>query len=692
MHLTKIELKDWKAYISASIELPRPDADRNVILIGAQNGFGKTSLFEAIVLGVFGKDGLPLIARAPFGSDAENRLEFSYNNFLGSSLNSSALADGRQQCSIGLRFEDDEGEPLIMRRIWYFSADGKHKPADEELRVYRGRSERMEGCPPNESESEWRSAFVARELLPHPLAKFFLFDGEQVQVLAQRDMSAQIKTGIEGLLGINILRDLVTDLKKYGDNRRSQVGNSRSSPKEFEKIRNDIIVLESELESATRSLEITRAEWERLSIKRDLITSELSGMGAGTSDTTVKDRFEELNRIKRTLEELFDKLQRRLSEDLSLALAGGKLRTKCVERLAAEAVREDWEAGRRQSEAGLERFVASVTDGLQTVSPPLVDTQAAGVTDVIRSRWDELWHPAPDGCAPNYRNGYLRGADREAATRLLRRIGEVSVNDIGLLVEDIAAKDKSQQRLENEIAVLEGISPQLEAKANELRDLNKEIDKLAAERGRFERETETLTQQLNDKRRDLARYAEAINRAGPSLRRANWADKVSEAIEAIVRDAVPGQIDAVAEAMTRAFRSMSHKGIVERVEIDSDCSVKLLSATGRDVRELALSAGEQQVFAQALIAAIAEVSQRDFPIIVDTPLGRLDDAHREGVLRYFTDRPSQVIMLSTDTEVVGRYKELVEPRLAATFHVEHEISAGVGRSRIVPGYFPGNGG
>ncbi|MCA9177396.1 MAG: hypothetical protein KDB14_23085, partial [Planctomycetales bacterium] len=368
------------------------------------------------------------------------------------------------------------------------------------------------------------------------------------------------------------------------------------------------------------------------------------------------------------------------------------LRRSCVERLTAEAIREDWEAGRRQSEAGLERFVASVTNSLQTVSPPLVDAQSAGVAEVIRLRWDELWHPAPNGCAPGFRHGYLRGADRDAAIQLLRRIGEVSVNDIGLLVEDIAAKAKSQQRLENEIAALEGISPQLETKANELRDLNKEIDKLASERGRFERETETLTQQLNDKRRDLARYAEAINRAGPSLRRANWADKVSDAIEAIVRDAVPGQIDTVAEAMTRAFRAMSHKGIVERVEIDSDCSVKLLSATGRDVREFALSAGEQQIFAQALIAAIAEVSQRDFPIIVDTPLGRLDDAHREGVLRHFTNRPSQVIMLSTDTEVVGRYKELVEPRLAATFHVEHEITGSIGRSRIVPGYFPGNGG
>ncbi|MEK0082649.1 AAA family ATPase [Benzoatithermus flavus] len=52
MHLRKIELKDWKAYVSASIELPRPTEGRNVILVGAKNGYGKTSLFEAIVLGL----------------------------------------------------------------------------------------------------------------------------------------------------------------------------------------------------------------------------------------------------------------------------------------------------------------------------------------------------------------------------------------------------------------------------------------------------------------------------------------------------------------------------------------------------------------------------------------------------------------------------------------------------------------
>jgi DNA sulfur modification protein DndD len=179
--------------------------------------------------------------------------------------------------------------------------------------------------------------------------------------------------------------------------------------------------------------------------------------------------------------------------------------------------------------------------------------------------------------------------------------------------------------------------------------------------------------------------------AAPNIRRARWADQVAIALDGIVKDAIPGQIEAVSAAMTRAFRAMSHKDIVQQVAIDEACNVQLLSRSGRDVRELALSAGEQQIFAQALISAIAEISQRSFPIIVDTPLGRLDDAHRAGVLRHFTDRENQVILLSTDTEVVGPYLDLIRPRLAATYHVEHEHDGSIGRSRFSLGYFPRSG-
>lgn len=83
MFLRHIQLVDWKAHVDTTIELPKPTPGKNVILIGAKNGFGKTSLFEAVVMGLFGRDGLPLIARAPYSS-GEDRLQTSYKNIWGS--------------------------------------------------------------------------------------------------------------------------------------------------------------------------------------------------------------------------------------------------------------------------------------------------------------------------------------------------------------------------------------------------------------------------------------------------------------------------------------------------------------------------------------------------------------------------------------------------------------------------------
>jgi DNA sulfur modification protein DndD len=690
MYLKRIELKDWKAYLSASLHFPRPEKGRNVVLIGARNGFGKTSLFEAIVLGLFGRDGLPLIARAPFGSSAEDRVQVSYNDFLSESLHRGALEQGRQSASVALEFEDDSGEPLILRRIWHFAADGRHKPADEELRVFQGRDERLVGPPPNEDEVEWRRAFVARSLLPHTLASFFLFDGEQVHVLADRDMSAQVRAGIEGLLGVQILRELAADLRKYADARRYQAG-GQVTPKNLDRLRNDLTILEHDFQRDTAFLETAKGEHERLSVRREMLTRELGSMGAGTGDLTVKERYEELNRVKRTLEELFEKLQEHVTSDISLALTGAGLRSATVSRLKSEEIREEWESGKRQGEIGLTRFLSSLQVGLASLFPPLSDSQSANVVELVRSNWNALWHPAPEGCAEAFRHCYVRGAERAKVRAHLEMIEHLSIADIGRLLERIARAETERHKLENEIAQLEGISPQLQSKVNELRLLNTEIDNLAQERGRLERQVEGLKQQTADKRQELAKYVKSLDRAGPSIRRAEWADRVANLTDAIVESAVPGEIDAVAGAMTRAFKAMSHKKIVERVEIGPDCAVRLLSGSGRDVRDMALSAGEQQIFAQALIAAVAEVSQRDFPILVDTPLGRLDDAHREGVLRHFTDRQGQLILLSTDTEVVNSYLDVVRPRLSSTWHVVHEHEGEIGRSRVERGYFPGTG-
>src|SRR5438045_8781353 len=75
----------------------------------------------------------------------------------------------------------------------------------------------------NTDRSAWEREFIARTFLPPHLAAFFLFDGEQVQRFARRDMAGQVRRGIEGLLGLPVLRNLQESLRRYAVDRRGRV-------------------------------------------------------------------------------------------------------------------------------------------------------------------------------------------------------------------------------------------------------------------------------------------------------------------------------------------------------------------------------------------------------------------------------------------------------------------------------------
>ncbi|KHD70202.1 hypothetical protein PK69_09415 [Xanthomonas phaseoli pv. phaseoli] len=90
MHLESISLRDWKAFESATFEFPTPGKTKNVVVIGGRNGFGKTSLFEALALGLFGRDGLRLVLRAGIASDEQGRAQ-SFKEFMERALFGNAL-------------------------------------------------------------------------------------------------------------------------------------------------------------------------------------------------------------------------------------------------------------------------------------------------------------------------------------------------------------------------------------------------------------------------------------------------------------------------------------------------------------------------------------------------------------------------------------------------------------------------
>ena len=96
MYIRSIELRNWKGYAHAKLEFPKPGQKKNVVLIGANNGYGKTSLLEAFILCLYGQEGVWTLPRA--GSKGEQSQ--SYNDFLERALHAVARDRGDMSCSV----------------------------------------------------------------------------------------------------------------------------------------------------------------------------------------------------------------------------------------------------------------------------------------------------------------------------------------------------------------------------------------------------------------------------------------------------------------------------------------------------------------------------------------------------------------------------------------------------------------
>ena len=62
-----------------------------------------------------------------------------------------------------------------------------------------------------------------------------------------------------------------------------------------------------------------------------------------------------------------------------------------------------------------------------------------------------------------------------------------------------------------------------------------------------------------------------------------------------------------------------------------------------------------------------------FPIVIDTPLSRLDSTHRDNIVNnYFPNAGEQVILLSTDTEIDKDYYRTLKTRLSGAGSLEFD--------------------
>jgi DNA sulfur modification protein DndD len=502
---------------------------------------------------------------------------------------------------------------------------------------------------------------------------------------AHRDMAAQVRRGIEGLLGLPVLRSLQESLQKYAVNRRSLV--AAPSDQRVKEVQAEISRLDAELADARKKISEIDTLLPQLVSERDQLAAALASFGGG-SVALVAELMKDEERLRAAADRALESLMQLISGDTAIALSGSSLRDETIGRLRAETLREQWETGRAQGSVGLDRFLARLTDQISRIVPALSEGQISAVVFEARQAWEALWHPPPEGCASSFLHSSLSGPTRAQSIARLESAGQLSRRSLLDLVRQMREASDGAEAKKRERLSLELNAPEADAKRARLQEVSEEIGRHKAAKETAERAAKAAEGQLAAKRQEFGRYTDAIGKGAAPLRRAGRAETVAVMIDDLLREAVPTQVTEVAAAMTDSWKAMARKkGLVDRIEITPECEVRLLNRHGDDLRDAQLSAGEEQIFTQALIHAIARVSARDFPFVVDTPLARLDEEHRLGVLRHFTDRAGQVILLSTDTEVVGPYLDAIRKRVLSAYRLSVRTDEGITVTSLEEGYF-----
>jgi DNA sulfur modification protein DndD len=201
------------------------------------------------------------------------------------------------------------------------------------------------------------------------------------------------------------------------------------------------------------------------------------------------------------------------------------------------------------------------------------------------------------------------GQEREDLERLLAATpGEADINQVA---ERLKNSTHAFALLEEEARQRDA---ELEARKAELKDVGNRLERLW--QGKIEEEFE---------REDALRMIELAGRT-------------RETMQEFLRRATAQKIDRLSALITESFRFLLHKQrLVERILIDPvTFAITLYGADGQALPRHRLSEGEKQIFAVSVLWGLARAAARPLPAVIDTPMARLDAAHRRHLVeRYF---------------------------------------------------------
>ncbi|MYF51353.1 MAG: DNA sulfur modification protein DndD [Gammaproteobacteria bacterium] len=637
MILDRLSLCDFRAYRGLhQIELgPRVKygSQRPIILFGGLNGAGKTTLLMAIRLALYGRHALGM------GTSKAN-----YTKFIRGCIHSSPKALVRPN-SAYVELDFTYGKlgrktHYRVRRSWL-----------DDGRTVRELLSLWEDGTPKTSLSEESCQGFLNELVPIGVSELFFFDGEKIAELAEDDSGTALGDAIHRLLGLDLVERLRSDLRIYMLRSESQAA-GKDAATEIEDLQRDYEDIKAELEEHRAELDRVENELSELIVQRDRLEVRLTERGGdwGTSREAQRARAKELVEALRRAER---ELREELTGPYPLFLAREAL-VDALEFAAAELE----SLTKKEANQLLTRFASTLKEQLdgdgQATVDHLLSQSLHPETTANREPFIDLSHRAVGRMEHT-----VHSAVPEAEARVER-----AAKEIALFKDELDTVTLRIEQAPDEAVLAKDFS--------ELAALNERISEAGAEAAVRSREVKAaytkaieIARSLRDKHKALA---EARQREQPL----EYADGARHLLSDFRRINAERKIGRLENEFAAAFRRLARKDdIVVKARIDPRrFTVKLINGDNDEIQKSQLSAGEKQIYAIAMLEALARTSGRHLPVVIDTPLGRLDSHHRANLVsHYFPKASHQVILLSTDTEVDESFYRQLSPQISHAFEI-----------------------
>tara|TARA_B100002052_G_scaffold279199_1_gene286228 strand:- start:247 stop:2202 length:1956 start_codon:yes stop_codon:yes gene_type:complete len=638
MKLLNITLEDFKVYQGINtLDCDTLDNKKPLILIGGNNGAGKTSIIEAVKLCLYGDNAKQLLKDYT-----------SYNKFLEEIHNHQSKARGKKNFSISLRFQMIEKglkTVVLVKREWTLV----NKRYSERLILMRDGKD-VEFIKP-----EFWQDYI-NKLAPIGLADLIFFDSEEFRRVPQYLENGFISS-LLNYFGIEQYQRLNKDLRKY-----QLYIESKTNPE----LEDEIVELEALIKSS--QLEIDQINNDKNTLKTKLeklknSQSELknklkrrSGKMADKRDELIEKKEEVVKKLEEVNIEYNDICANLLpftfcadlNEELVSELNSQIKQTEANQSIDfIKSFKVDFE--KKLSNSFKNNDLKEISKMFDAALPS--KSKKAQLHDVTQTQahktiilLSETIQNSREMLTLNRNKHNKLISQREKLTRTLREIQPKGPDQE--IYQDLLDNEVNQKKNETQLLA---IPSKIEKLKKTISGLKHKID-IAG--NKFKKSKELLP------RISAATKARALlNEFSSFLSIKRFEDFRSNFLKVIDRLTVKG--DLVCDI---------NLDIEER-------KIAFLDNNGNRLSIRDFSAGESEIVALSVLWAINKTSGKNHPIITDSPLNRLDSKHRERFVDNFIKKSSnQIVFLSTDEELSTIDDFGVSEYISKEYLIDHNYS------------------